>query len=247
MECVNPDPTPTGLFSDLPPRDRRPLPLRWWLLAAAAHLALLALPVSLGNRNSQPVDPLVVRLLAAPERPASPTRRPAPVPKESDPEPSTPVPEPVPAPPPELRPDSEPQTTLTDAAGPDPSDDAVREFEIQRLLEAVAAMDWKTPEAPSTLGRSTRSDIVEAMRSPLLSATDNAFDGMTAPAETEIVDRWMSPNGVHQVVVRGPDGNTYCGRQEAPNDLRPWLQMPMLFHRCAGGGKRSGNGGWRNN
>ena len=29
-------------------------------------------------------------------------------------------------------------------------------------------------------------------------------------------------------MIRSPDGNTYCGRQEAVDDMRPWLQMEEL-------------------
>jgi len=71
--------------------------------------------------------------------------------------------------------------------------------------------------------------------------------GMTAPSSIDVVDRWFEPGGAQRVVICDPDGNTYCGRQEAVDDLRPWLQMPMMLHPCGGAGKRSGQPGWRNN
>lgn len=249
MQRVNPETNTTALFGDLPPRDRQPLGFRWWLFAGVAHLALLALPVTWWSREAPIIDPLVVRLLPSPEAIVPPARRPIPVPSPaSGPDPLTPAPETAPNDLPPAVTDIEPAEP---GAPPGPEEripsTAVETLEIQRLLEAVADMDWTVPDAPSNPGRSTTSDVLEAMRAPLLSSTDNAFDGMAAPADTEIVDRWMSPDGVHRVVVRGPDGNTYCGRQEAPNDLRPWLQMPMMFHPCGGGGKRSGGASWRNN
>ncbi len=247
MDPVNPDANSPRLFDDLPPRNRRPLRVRWWLIAVVAHLALLALPVSWWNRETAPAESLVVELVTPPpalDIPAAPAE-----PKPPDPEPTVAPDVPPPAPPTLTETPTEPPTDPAGAASPESErpDEPEQELEIQRLLEAVSIMDWKTPDAPALLGRKTTSEAVEAMRAPLLASTVNAFDGMPAPTGTEIVDRWMSPGGVHQVVVRGPDGNTYCGRQEAPNDLRPWLQMPMLFHRCAGGGKRGSGGSWRNN
>jgi hypothetical protein len=247
MDPVNPDANSPRLFDDLPPRNRRPLLVRWWLIAVVAHLALLALPVSWWNREMEPSESLVVELVAPPPAAEAPTAPSAPAPPEPKPALEPDVPPPTPLTLAESPRDPPPEPAVSVTPEPKRPEDTERELEIQRLLEAVAAMDWTTPDASATLGRTTTSEAVDAMRAPLLASTDNAFDGMPAPADTEIVDRWMSPGGVHQVVVRGPDGNTYCGRQEAPNDMRPWLQMPMLFHRCAGGGKRGRGASWRNN
>jgi hypothetical protein len=236
------------LFDDLPPRDRRPLRGRWWLIAAGAHLALLALPVTWWPRDVVTTEPLVVRLTPSPKlvRPEVPQAEPV-LPTAPPPSAQAPKDDPKPASTEDMAPRVVMEPSISDPAIPEPPDENAQKLRIQRLLDAVAAMDWQVPVPPSTLGRTTTSEQVEAMRKPLLPMKANAFDDMTAPAKTEIVDRWLSPGGVHQVVVRGPDGNTYCGRQEAPNDLRPWLQMPMLFHRCAGGGKRGSNASWRNN
>ena len=124
-----------------------------------------------------------------------------------------------------------------------------------QLLDAITRMEWDRSPAqthqdsgqPPELARSTSSATLEALYRPLIAMQANEFDGMTAPSSVEVVDRWLEPGGAHRVVFRSPDGNTYCGRQEAVDDFRPWLEMPMMVHRCGGGGKRSGKQGWRNN
>jgi hypothetical protein len=241
------------LFDDLPERDRSPLRARWWGVALALHAALLLLPLTWYDRpDPQPVpEPVTVTIFTPPSAREPEPRAPIdpvvpPAPQELA-EPPIAVPEEVaretpPAPP---EPASDPgkvETPPPEVAEEPPS------FEVQRLLETVAAMDWSEPEAETrTLGRATESEITEWLRQPVLAQENNTFDGMAAPTEVEITDRWMSPGGETNVVIRAPDGNTYCGRQGPVDDLRPWLQMPMLFHRCAGGGKRSSGTSWRNN
>jgi hypothetical protein len=109
----------------------------------------------------------------------------------------------------------------------------------RRLRESLEAFDWTAPEPERReLGRVLEGDLGDDWWRPVMSAESGPLADAYVSGETEIVDRWLDPGGAHRVVVRGPDGRTYCGRQEPVNDFRPWEQMPMLFHLCAGGGKR---------
>lgn len=74
---------------------------------------------------------------------------------------------------------------------------------------------------------------------PYLADFDNRFNGMTVPAEVEIVDRWLASDGSHNVVVNLPNGDTICGRAEAYNPMQPLVQPIMMFRSCGGGGKRT--------
>lgn len=94
------------------------------------------------------------------------------------------------------------------------------------------------PGAP-VIARATASDLVDAWSRPLLSRPANRFDGSVLPRRTEVVDRWRDPAGVQQVVIRTATGLTLCGRQGEVDPTRPWLQMPMMFRECAGGGQRA--------
>mgnify|MGYP001821766856 FL=1 len=242
------------LFDDLPDRDQSPLRARWWTAALAFHATLLLVPIAWHEaRNPSPDSAavavtLITAPLVEPERAAPPDPVAAPQPVETPAPPPDPSTEVMDDRPPKLT-ESGADPPVTDPPAPENSrPPGPPPLGIQRLLETVAAMDWSQPESEiQTLGRSTESELTEWLRQPVLALGDNTFDGMTAPTETEVMDRWMSPGGEHNVVIRAPDGNTYCGRQGPVDDLRPWLQMPMLFHRCAGGGKRGGASSWRNN
>lgn len=255
---ANPSPGPSanGLFTDLPPRPSGLLRPRWWLLALALHLLILGLPASLWPPDPEVGPPLSVEVRL--ERPlplTTPTPPPEPIPRPEParpPEPSRTAEAPV------RQPAADAPTRTADVQPADataPADPAAQptvrvetpSLRVERLLESVAAMDWAAPAATRSISRPVTSTTAEAWARPLLPPGTNALDGTFAPDEVEIVDRWQSPGGVHEVVIRAPDGDTYCGRQEPMDVFRPWTQMPMLFHRCAGGGKRHGGASWRNN
>lgn len=251
MRPVKPAVRHEALFDDLPPRRKGPLGVRWWAVAIVAHALLLALPVGwyAARTAALPELELEVRLQTAPT--PLPWRAPAqdaPV-LEELPELR---PEPRPAPSPEQI--AEPEQARAAVTAPPPAV-LVREpdrpepesLDTRRLLEAVARMEWGAPEAVLPLSRPADDSELERLYAPLLPEWSNSLDGMAAPSKVEITDRWMSPGGDHNVVIRAPDGNTYCGRQKPVDDLRPWLQMPMMFRPCGGGGKRGGAAGWRNN
>lgn len=241
------------LFDDLPPRKTSPLAGGWVLLALAIHLALLTL---LEPERVAPMQPVTERtvnvVLEPPSRqiseplPATPAPLlPEPVPaQEIEPGPATASP--VPA-----APTTEQTAPTARIERPPTPEAAPPTLSVERLLDAVAAMDWSiadaSEESSPKLSRPTDSELLDHLRRPVLPGVSNRFDGMTSPSEVEIMDRWMGADGTHEVVVRSPDGNVYCGRQGPVDDLRPWLQMPMMFRPCGGGGKRSGSGSWRNN
>lgn len=223
------------LFDDLPARPSSLLPARWWVMGIGLHLVMLAAPVGwYATRDTAPPERRVEVRLA---------HTPAPVPWRAPP--TSPVPlEALPQPP--VRAEASPaQAAPRPATDPEtiPETRLVR----QRLLDTVASMDWTSPAPSESLARPTDSPELERLYRPLVPELTNTFDGMAAPTDTEIVDRWMEPGGAHRVVIRAPDGNTYCGRQEPVDDFRPWLQMPMMFHACGGGGQRWRGVSWRNN
>ncbi|MEM1412562.1 MAG: hypothetical protein AAGH19_09405 [Pseudomonadota bacterium] len=247
-----------GLFTDLPPRNRSPLPVRWILLAVLVHGVLIftwkqplhdPLPPRLDRSVSVQLEPTANPTVIEessepmpPSMPAPPKVTPAPAAptaRDSSPPPAASAPEPQ---------QTAPAATITLDPLPEPPEAPLPEsLDTQRLLETIAAMDWSDPETPRHLARSTDSDTLEGLRRPLLPGADNRFGEAYAPASNEVVDNWLGADGTQQVVIRAPDGNTYCGRQGPVDDMRPWLQMPMLFHRCAGGGKRRAGSSWRNN
>lgn len=247
------DPPQRQLFDDLPARDRSPINARWWILALALHATLLWVPIAWYEvpPRSPESGPVTVTIV----NPPPPTESPDPIEAVEPPPPEDP-PKSVPEAPTDQAQERSPETPAayeSPVLAESPPVDVIGKpepvpLEVLQLLESVAAMDWSEPEeARRALGRATESEVTDWLRQPVLALEDNTFDGMTAPSEVEITDRWMSPGGEHNVVIRAPDGNTYCGRQGPVDDLRPWLQMPMLFHRCAGGGKRNGTSSWRNN
>lgn len=233
------------LFSDMNRRSPR-LPVRIILLAVLLHLLLLGIPA---RTTPVPESPLEVTLSFEPRaQPPAPETVKSPAPPLASPEPSTPALEEL-AMPPKTLPASQASTGIEAPAqsieltqeGPTP------DLDRNQLLQSVARMDWSEPEADRGLARSTESAVLNRLFRPLIARQENVFDGMSAPTELEIVDNWLEPGGTHRVVIRTPDGQTLCGRQEPMNSMRPWLQMPMMFHACGGGGKRSGRQDWRNN
>jgi hypothetical protein len=214
----------------------RLIAIRYLLLALLLHAGLLLLPAF--NEPPPPPDqgldivllrPAVVLneplpRAARPEQPAAPT---------AQPQPGAPGPEATPG---ETRPPPPGMATGEPVERP-PVEPAMPT--VARLRDSLSGLVKEPPgAAPQSLGRPTSSAFYQRMRQPLLPLADNRFSPYAAPLETEIVDRWQSPEGVHQVVVKTPNGATLCGRQEAVDDFRPWTQMPMMFHECAGGGKR---------
>lgn len=216
-----------GLGASTRPR----LALRFFLVALILHAALLLLPVPTPDALRPESGRLKVRLKTSqvPVRAAellSENKQ-----SEPHPDPTDPVPKPRTADTAPVSPTADPVEVPPARPLPTP----------QQLRRAAARGRWQKPSSSEyVIERSTESVDLERLRRPVLARKPNVFDRYIAPTRTEIVDRWLEPGGVHRVVVHTSAGETLCGRQEPVDDFRPWLQMPMMFHRCAGGGARSG-------
>lgn len=201
------------------------------VVALLLHAAVLWWPVTRPATavGEVPVVNVTFERQAATPEAIEPVNLPAPAVQSSDPVPPPPVSEPedvTPAdpPPPEPARPREAQTAISHAL----------------LMERLSELEWREPEARAgRIERSVTSPLLEGLRRPVMALGANAFDDVVLPTDVEIVDRWQSAGGVHQVVLRTPNGLTLCGRQEAADPFRPWLQMPMMFNECGGGGKRT--------
>ncbi len=234
MRPMNAASTDHRLFSDLEPRRRRGLHLGWWSTAGLVHLALLAIPVGWYAAQPRPADEhrLAVQIEAPPPtEKGDPWHAPVHAPAPLADLPERPAPD---------RPETPAPAARHAAGGQKPLD-------VNRLLSSVAAMDWTVAPPANTPGPIGRAATAPMPGRPVLPLRENRLDGLAAPSAVQVQDRWVSPDGAHNVVMRTPDGNTYCGRQEAADDLRPWLQMPMMFRACGGGGNRWKGASWRNN
>jgi len=246
--------TSQALFSDLPPKPRR-LPAAVLLVALLLHLALLLWKAP--EQSARPTGSIEVRLEVDPATPGQARQAQAAPESLETPEPSMEAtPEPA-APAAGAPAESAAGAELVGSEAPErPPEDEKVEAEaappvttINRhaLLDAVSGMDWSKPADSSGIQRPAGEAFDNRFYRPVLPVAANAFDGTVLPSETETVDQWQEPGGEHRVVIKGVDGEHYCGRQMPLDDMRPWTQMPMLFHRCGGGGKRSGISDWRNN
>jgi len=202
----------------------------WLLVAVAVHALLLLIPSQRGLQSGELVPNLAVSLLRPPlqlrDAPALPLQE-------------------VPANPVQARPRSEPtpQQAAVPPPVPEPPAEAPTEQSLPStayLLDLAGRREWGLPEeaAPRALGEFVPQPPPPNWRSAM-TPDANRFDGMLAPAELEIVDRWLAADGSHHVVITAPDGNTYCGRAEAWNPMNPLFEPIMMFRSCGGGGKRT--------
>jgi len=108
------------------------------------------------------------------------------------------------------------------------------------LLDLAGRQQWSVPETSATrhLGKHVPRAMPPNWR-PAMRPEANRFDGMVAPAELEVVDRWLAADGSHNVVITAPDGETYCGRAEAWNPMNPLVEPIMSYRKCGGGGQRT--------
>ena len=200
------------------------------LCALLLHAALLLIPLRQadGPDVRRPVEVEFVRQLP----PATPQVEPEPEPLPAQPTPE-PAPEPVIA--------EQPMTDALVQAEPEeeqPHADIV--ITAAYLYDSVANLEWSEPEAPPLmLGRSVRGELPRNLVSPVLPWTPNWFDGMAAPGEVEVLDRWTEPDGSMMMVMRTPSGQTVCGRGAAWDPLNPLVENVMMFRTCGGGGKRT--------
>ena len=200
-------------------------------MAIMLHAAFLMLPIK-RQLDATPADRIVeVNLLPAaaslPPTASAPESQPLAEPVEKEP------PEPLPS-----EPEIPAPSIAVDEIQPGPTNPVLT---VARLLDQMQRMEWKPPQATAdreAIYRPLTSKLYARLKRPVLELEVNLFDELVIPVEVEIVDRWLEPNGTHRVVIHTPTGHTLCGRHEPVDLFRPWLQMPMMFHPCAGGGKR---------
>lgn len=209
----------------------RPEPWRqalpWLLLALALHAGLLIVPLARQEAAAPGWTRIELRLAPPPARPP-PATSPSAVP-------------PAPPPTPERTSDAPVPTASAPPSFPPPASpvgERSRPVPLERQPWSLAP----SPASPRALGAPPAGGRPEAWTRPLLPRESNLFDHAVVPREAEIVDRWQSSDGDHRVVVRSPDGNTYCGRANADNPLEPLVEPIMTWHACAGGGTRTRRG-----
>jgi hypothetical protein len=223
-------------------RHRAVMDWRYLLLALLLHLALLLLPL----RQIAPPAPreLTVELWLEPVTAQVPeTANPLPdMPVETPPSEAVIEPGPVPEPTLPAEPDSLPARDMATITPPEPEQEPQVAEEVpprDAILASIADWKWQEPAAaPSPLGHIHDHDSYAMLSKRILPLEENLFDDYLLPSSSEVLDQWQEPGGVQRMVVRLPNGETLCARQEPVNDFRPWEQMPMMFGRCGGGGKR---------
>jgi hypothetical protein len=226
---------------------RKPADMAFLAMAVLVHAALLLVPLK--DWNSQPsagTPRLTVDLRQLPPPVAVEP------PRESQPEAQR---EAEPAEKTERRPEPEERRTARivpdelprkpdDAQPQEPGPEANR-ISAQELRELVRQSALpKDENAPSRHLGTARpwqppANWNKHAGAPYLAEFDNTFNGMTAPEESEIVDRWVATDGSHNVVVNLPNGDTVCGRAEPYNPMQPLVEPVMMFRPCGGGGKRT--------
>ncbi len=131
-----------------------------------------------------------------------------------------------------------PETRTTDAEEPEAGEESV-DSSAAALLDSLNGFQWPTRADSQSrrLGDFTPPGVPENWR-PRITVEDNPFNGMVAPAQTEIVDRWLAADGSQRVVVNTPSGDTLCGRARRWDPMNPLLEPVMNWWKCGGGGKR---------
>jgi len=213
----------------------------WFAVAASLHAGLLLLPFS-PESDSEPLTQHSLLIELKLERPVA---RPF-VQKNSLTEPDS------------LEPIEPERFQQQIASPPDPAMEIVEQADTERpnnteskatpapvvstavLLQSAADQDWPLATEATTrkLGVFVPQEIPENWR-PGITLNDNLFNGMTVPRRVEVVDRWLSPDGTHHVVINTPTGDTFCGRGLAWDPMQPLVEHTMMFRSCAGGGKRT--------
>jgi len=201
--------------------------IAWLAVALCLHGLLLLIPLHQPQSPGEHEPLLLVQLQQ------SPAPQTVPEPPQIKPEPIKPVTPPVLAelPPPVTQP-TEPEEEKTP-------------WSAARLIQTVRNLPREEPgTAPHRrLGIHQRQELPPNWRAGMgaeaVQEEANRFSEMYAPAEVEIVDRWLAADGSHNVVVNLPNGDTVCGRANAWNPMQPLVEHVMLFRKCSGGGKRT--------
>jgi len=203
----------------------------WLTFALLLHASLFLIPIKQSFPEKVPAKVLALSLLtpqllkAVPERPEEPAH------ENVHPKPDMPSGLRHPVEPPLASP-PEPHETH-------PEDPPLR-ITTARLVDSISQLKWSLPRSAETrqLGIRGPREVPENWR-PGAGLNNNLFDGMTVPAETEVVDIWQAADGSRNLVINTPNGQTLCGRAEAWDPLRPMIVHLMMFRTCGGGGERT--------
>lgn len=200
-------------------------------VAVALHALLVFLPVAgkrpaplpptvtvdLENRMPAPVQP-VEEAIAAPE----------PVPEQAQAAPSA-----VLAAPP--RPAMAPVETEPAAPGRPAATTAL-------LLESANyfTLPQSRPERTERIpGVAVIPKLPDNLSRPVLPLIDTPFDELYLDGEDELIDQWMSPDGVAEAVVRTARGEVLCGRMQSWDPMNPLVEHVAMWRTCGTGGKRN--------
>ena len=225
---------------------RRGLTVRdglWFAVAVSLHGALFFLPVSDDQPLKSPAHSLAIELHLQTSVESPFVRE---QPDNLLPEPDVPeaFPERLPEPLPEPWPEAQSEIAVLDDVEATPEVEQPpppnASLSTAVLLQSAAEQDWlaKTEKPERTLGTFVPRAMPDNWSSNIHLAP-NRFDGMTAPREIEVLDRWVSSDGSQNVVLNTPTGETLCGRGLAWDPMQPLVEHVMQFRLCGGGGRRT--------
>ena len=211
----------------------------WLMLAVGLHALLLLLPVSkLTTTDVRKGAEIVVQLLF-PDESVAPDSLPA-EPAESvraiRATPDAVADGAVPAPGPDLN--LQVPAPRQDDVEPEPDVNTARLMDSRhKLFEAVPGPVTE-PRQARRLGTPLEHAMPPNWRrgagAAALAPFDNLLGEAVAPADVEIVDRWLAADGSHNVIIETPNGLRMCGRALAWDPIQPLVEHVMLFHVCGG-------------
>jgi len=203
----------------------------WLIFALFLHASLFLIPIKQSFPERVPTKLLSLSLLTPQATKTVPDQPVEPTPETDHPDPETRSGPRYPAVP-----------SPTSAAEPaeTPSEDPPHPITAARLVDSISQLKWSLPRSAETrqLGIHVPREVPENWR-PGIGLKKNRFDGMTVPAETELVDIWQAADGSRNLVINTPTGQTLCGRAEAWDPMRPMIVHLMMFRTCGGGGERT--------
>ena len=213
----------------------------WLGGAILAHACLFLIPLSRPPAPAVQPQPLSIELRPVPaaiqpidqefaeQEPQKDNEEP--VPKE---------PEPLESPLIETPPAQVALETQEPALDPESEPETAKRPTTATLLHALSDFKWELPDQNQyrTLGVAAPRSVPKNWQ-PGISLEDNLFNGMVVPNKVEVVDRWTSADGSHNVVINTPTGHTLCGQARPWDPLQPLVEHVMQFRSCAGGGKRT--------
>lgn len=208
----------------------------WLAVAIFLHALLLLIPAQQGLSPGPTANSLAVVLTrawqAAPGAAVMDRAR-----AEMEPSPPEPrsAPEPLPPSPPG-RPTAEAPRLAAPAREDAPSPDAGspdQAVTAARLLDLANPHDWRLPGASEARrpGELAPRPLRPHWR-PGTSLGPSRFDGRALPERVEIVDRWLAPDGSHNVMIETPTGEMLCGRAAAWDPMQPLVEQVMMYRSC---------------